>query len=59
MNLEQFKDPVSHMCLGGTVVASWSFTQEVNSVKSFRENSNGPDSGNCQVRQKFDRFVRK
>ena len=27
MNWAQFKDPVSHMCLAGTVVASWSFTQ--------------------------------
>ena len=26
---DQFKDPVSHMCLAGTVVASWSLTQEV------------------------------
>ena len=25
----QFKDPVSHMCLAGTLVASWSLTQEV------------------------------
>ena len=29
MNWAQFKDPVSHMCLAGTVVASWSLTQEV------------------------------
>ena len=28
MNWSQFKDPVSHMCLAGTVVASWSLTQE-------------------------------
>ena len=52
MNWGQFKDPVSHMCLAGTVIASWSLTQEkaglspftimtnifVNSVKTFREN---------------------
>ena len=52
MNWVQFKDPVSHMCLAGTVVASWSLMQEVtgsspftvttnisvNSVKTFREN---------------------
>ena len=51
MNWVQFKDPVSQMCLAGTVVASWSLTQEVtgsslftvmanilplNSVKTFR-----------------------
>ena len=29
MNRGQFKDPVSHMYLAGTVVASWSLTQEV------------------------------
>ena len=29
MNWTQFTDPVSHMCLAGTVVASWSLTQEM------------------------------
>ena len=29
MNWTQFKDPVSHLCLAGAVVASWSLTQEV------------------------------
>ena len=29
MNWAQFKDPVSRMCLAGTVVASRSLTQEV------------------------------
>ena len=29
MNWAQFKDPISHMCLAGTMVASWSLTQEV------------------------------
>ena len=29
MNWGQFKDPASYMCLVGTVVASWSLTQEV------------------------------
>ena len=29
MSQAQFKDPVSHMCLAGTVVASWSLTEEV------------------------------
>ena len=29
MNWAQFKDPVSHICLAGAVVASWSLTQEV------------------------------
>ena len=28
MNQSQFKDRVSHMCLAGTLVASWSQTQE-------------------------------
>ena len=29
MNCDQFKVPVSHMCLAGAVVASWSLTEEV------------------------------
>ena len=29
MNQSKFKDPVSHVCLAGAVVASWSLTQEV------------------------------
>ena len=29
MNWAHFKDPVSHICLAGVVVASWSLTQEV------------------------------
>ena len=29
MTLTQFKDPVSHMCLAGAVVTSWSLIQEV------------------------------
>ena len=55
MNWAQFKYPVSHICLVGTVVASWFLTQMVvglnpftvttnilslNSVKTFRKNSN-------------------
>ena len=54
MNWAQFKDLVCHLCLAGTVVASWSLTQEVaglspftvktnilplNSVKTLRKNS--------------------
>ena len=35
MNLVQFKDPVSHMCLAGTVVASWYLTQEVAGSSPF------------------------
>ena len=35
MNLAQFKDPVSHICLAGAVVASWSVTQEVASLYPF------------------------
>ena len=29
MNWAQFKDPVSHMCLAGAVVACWFVAQEV------------------------------
>ena len=35
MNWAQFKDPVSHMCLAGTVVAIWSLTQEVAGSSPF------------------------
>ena len=35
MNWAQFKDPVPHMSLAGTVVASWSLTQEVVSSNTF------------------------
>ena len=29
MNWAELKDLVSHMCLGGSMIASWSLTQEV------------------------------
>ena len=35
MNSDQLKDPVSHMCLAGAVVASWSLTQEVAGSSPF------------------------
>ena len=35
MNQNQFKYPVSHMCLAGAVVASWSLTQEVTGSNPF------------------------
>ena len=35
MNWSQFKYSVSHMCLAGALVASWSLTQEVAGVCSF------------------------
>ena len=35
MNWAKFKDPVSHMCLAGAVVASWSLTQEVAGLSPF------------------------
>ena len=35
MNWNQFKDPVSHMCLAGTVVASLSLMQEVTGSSPF------------------------
>ena len=38
MNWAQFKDPMSHMCLAGTMVAFWSFTQEVIGSKPFNDN---------------------
>ena len=35
MNWAQSKDPVYHMCLAGTVVASWSLSQEVTGSNPF------------------------
>ena len=35
MNWAQFKDPTTHMCLAGVVVASWSLTQEVAGSNPF------------------------
>ena len=35
MNWDQFKDPVSHICLAGDVVASRSLTQEVAGLSPF------------------------
>ena len=35
VNWAQFKDPISHKCLAGTVVAYWSFTQEVADSSPF------------------------
>ena len=35
MDWAQFKDSVSHMCLAGTEVASWSLTQEVAGSSPF------------------------
>ena len=31
----EFKDPVSHMCLAGDVVAFWSLIQEVTGSRPF------------------------
>ena len=35
MNWVDFKDPVSHMCLAGAVVVSWSLTQKVAGLSSL------------------------
>ena len=35
MDQGQFKNPVSHMCLAGPVVASWSLTQEISGLSPF------------------------
>ena len=40
MNWSQSKDPVSHMCLAGAVVASWSLTQEVTDSSPFNAMTN-------------------
>ena len=38
MNWTQFKDPATHTCLAGAMVASWSLTQEVAGLNPFNEN---------------------
>ena len=35
MNWAKFKDSVSHVCLAGIEVASWSLTQEVAGLSPF------------------------
>ena len=40
MNRPHFKDPVSHICLPGAVVASWSLKQEVAGSSPFTIMSN-------------------
>ena len=35
MNWAEFKDPLSHVCLAGDVVASWSLTQEMAGLSPF------------------------
>ena len=37
MNWAQFKDPVFHMCLAGTVATSWILTQEASGLSSFND----------------------
>ena len=37
VNWAQFKGPVLHTCLAGTVVASWSLTQEVADSSPFND----------------------
>ena len=37
MNWAQVKDRVSHMCLDGDVVASWSLTQDVAGSSPFND----------------------
>ena len=40
MNWAQFKDPVSHISLAGTVVASWPLTQGVAGLSFFTVKTN-------------------
>ena len=40
MNWGQFKDPVSHLCLAGVVIASWCLTQEMAGLNPFIEMTN-------------------
>ena len=38
MNLGQFKDPLSHLCLASAVVASWSLILETIGLNLFNDN---------------------
>ena len=38
MNRAQFKGPVSHTCLAGAMVATWSLMQEVTDMSPFTTN---------------------
>ena len=40
MNWSQFKGSVSHMCIAGTVVTSWSLAQEVAGSTPFTVTKN-------------------
>ena len=40
MNWAQYKDPVSHMRIADTVVASWSLTQELSGSNHFTVTTN-------------------
>ena len=40
MNWDQFEDPVSHMCLAGIVVASWSLMQGMANLSNFTAMTN-------------------
>ena len=60
MNQDQFKDPVYHMCLAGTVIATWSLTQEMAGSNPFTVMTNiqriqGKHLGKIQV--SLRRFV--
>ena len=35
LNWSQFKDPISHMCFAGAVIASWALMQEVAASSPF------------------------
>ena len=35
MYWDQIKDPVSHVCLAGAMIAAWSLTQEVTGLNPF------------------------
>ena len=40
MNWAEFKDPISHVCLAGAVVGSWSLRQDVAGLNPFTAMTN-------------------
>ena len=63
INRSQFKDPVSHLCFAGAVVASQSLTQEVAGSNPFTVMTNAfvnefaEFSENIQRKLKYDKLI--
>ena len=59
MNWAQFKDPVSHMCLTGAVVAFWSLTHPAGTSVISSYNSNFSSNFSMGIYEKKILYMRK